>query len=133
MSKAPNAWLDRRIAAAGPYLTLCLSEEEYDAAMRHLRCKHYGPWISTPQASATTHHLSNPDGNLCAVVCLGDFAGRNPVEVAGLLVHEAVHVWQEYCDWHGEKAPGREQEAYAVQAVAQELMAEFARRRGGSA
>jgi hypothetical protein len=121
-------WLDRRIAAPGPYLTLCLSEAEYEAAMRDLKCKHYGAWISTPQASATTHHLSNHDGNLCAVVCMNDYAGRNPVEVAGLLVHEAVHVWQEYCDWYGEKTPGREQEAYAVQTIAQELMAEFARR-----
>jgi hypothetical protein len=121
-------WLDRRIAAPGPYLTLCLSEAEYEAAMRDLKCKHYGAWISTPQAPATTHHLSNHDGNLCAVVCMNDYAGRNPVEVAGLLVHEAVHVWQEYCDWYGEKTPGREQEAYAVQTIAQELMAEFARR-----
>jgi hypothetical protein len=33
-----------------------------------------------------------------------------------------------YCDFYGEKAPGREQEAYAVQSIAHELMAEFARR-----
>jgi hypothetical protein len=125
-----NKWLDRRIAAPGPYLTLCLTEQEYDAAMKALKVKHYGPWVSTPQASATTHNLSNPDGNLCCVICIGDYHGRNPVEVAGLLVHEAVHVWQEYCDWYGEKIPGREQEAYAVQAIAQELMAEFARRTG---
>jgi hypothetical protein len=123
-----NRWLDRRIAAPGPYLTLCLSEAEYEAAMRDLKCKHYGSWISTLQASATTHHLNNPDGNLCSVVCLNDYQGRNAIEVAGLLVHEAVHVWQEYCDWYGEKTPGREQEAYAVQSIAQELLAEFARR-----
>jgi len=125
-----NKWLDRRISAPGPYLTLCLSEKEYEGAMKTLKVKHYGPWISTLQASATTHHLSNEDGNLCAVVCLSDYAGRKPVEVAGLLVHEAVHVWQEYCDFYGEKFPGREQEAYAVQSLAQELMEEFARRNG---
>ena len=123
-----NKWLDRRIAAPGPYLTLCLSEEEYDGAMKTLKVKHYGPWISTPQASATSHHLSNADGNLCCVVCMNDYSSRTPVEVAGLLIHEAVHVWQEYCDWYGEKTPGREQEAYAVQSIAQELLAEFARR-----
>lgn len=121
-------WLDRRIAAPGPYLTLCLSEEEYDAALAHLKCKHYGPWISTPQASATTHHLNNPDGNLCCIVCLEDPSGRTPIEIAGLLVHEAVHIWQEYCLFYGEKSPGMEQEAYAVQSIAQELMAEYARR-----
>jgi len=128
MGKPQAKWLDRRIAAPGPYLTLCLSETEYEAAMAHLKCKHYGPWISTPQASATTHHLHNADGNLCSVVCLGNREGRNAIEIAGLLVHEAVHVWQEYADFYGEKTPGREQEAYAIQAIAQELMAEFARR-----
>jgi hypothetical protein len=97
--------------------------------MRRLKVRHCGPWISTPQASATAHHFSN-DGSLLCVVCLRDHEGRDPVEIAGLLVHEAVHAWQEWCDFYGEKTPGREQEAYAVQAIAQELMAEFARRMG---
>jgi hypothetical protein len=121
-------WLDRRIAAPGPYLTLCLSEEEYEKAMRELKVKHFGPWVSTPQASATTHFLSNADGNLCAVVCMREHEGRDPIEVAGLLTHEAVHIWQEYADFYGETVPGREQEAYAIQSIAQELLAEFARR-----
>ncbi len=62
------------------------------------------------------------------MVCLRETEGRKPVEVAGLLVHEAVHVWQAYADHIGEAQPGREQEAYAIQCIAQELMAEFARR-----
>jgi len=55
-----------------------------------------------------TTNLSNEDGSLCAVVCLSDYAGRKPVEVAGILVHEEAHVWQEYCDFYGEKFPGSE-------------------------
>lgn len=121
-------WLDRRVSAPGPYLALCLSEEEFEAAMGHLRVKNPNRWISTPQANATSHHLSNDDGSLACVVCIGEWKERNPIEVAGLLVHEAVHVWQEYCLFYGETNPGREQEAYGVQAIAQELMAEFARR-----
>ena len=120
-------WLNRRIAAPGPYLMLCLSEVEYEHAMAHLKCKHYGPWVSTPQADATAHHLNNADGSLCCVVCLRGHEGRNIIEVAGLLIHEAVHIWQEYCCFYGEETPGREQEAYAIQAIAQELMAEFSR------
>ena len=61
-------------------------------------------------------------------MCLEDWRGRHPVEVAGLLVHEAVHIWQQYADRIGEDEPGREQEAYAIQAISHELMAEFARR-----
>ena len=122
-----NRWLDRRIAAPGPYLTLCLSEVEFQQAMRVLGIKRYTEWIS-PNAEATTHVCTNKESRLCCIVCLNDFAGRDPVEVAGLLVHEAVHVWQEYAERIGEGRPGVEQEAYAVQAISQELMAEFARR-----
>lgn len=64
-------------------------------------------------------------------MCVRGWENRDPVEVAGLLIHEAVHIWQEWCEYYGEVAPGREQEAYAVQAIAQELMAEFARRVNG--
>ncbi len=60
-------------------------------------------------------------------MCVRAWEGRDPVEVAGLLVHEAVHVWQAYAQSIGERTPGEEQEAYAIQGIAQELMAEFAR------
>ena len=123
-------WLDRRIAAPGPYLALCLSEAEFRAAMKHLAPSGEVPrWIKTPTANATTHYLTNRDNKSCCLICLGDgWQGRNPVEVAGLLVHEAVHVWQGYCEHIGEHTPGTEQEAYGIQAIAQELFAEFARR-----
>jgi hypothetical protein len=120
-------WLDRRIATPGPYLALCLSQQEFDKAMAHLRIP-AGIRFVNDGAQATMHSATSPSGELVCVVCLSDWQGRNPVEVAGLLVHEAVHAWQEYADRIGEREPGREQEAYAVQSIAQELMAEFARR-----
>lgn len=119
-------WLDRRIAQPGPYLMLCLSEKEYLAVMKSIKCNHFDDWVS-PNADATAHHLTNAKG-VMSIVCLRGWVGRNPVEVAGMLVHEAVHVWQWYAEKMGERNPGSEQEAYAVQAIAQELMAEFARR-----
>ena len=127
MKKPTVKWLDRRISAPGPHLCLCLSDDEYQAAMRHLNVKQYGPWISTPQADATAHYLEAHHGQ-SVVVCLSNWHGKKPVEVAGLLVHEAVHAWQQWCDYYGEREPGREQEAYAIQGISQELLAEFARR-----
>ena len=118
-------WLDRRIAAPGPYLTLCLSESEFRETLRRLKPASIPRWT---ESDATTHHFEREDGNTCCVVCLRDHAKHSAVEVAGLLVHEAVHVWQQYCADIGEQRPGDEQEAYAVQSIAQELMAEFARR-----
>lgn len=118
-------WLDRRIACPGPYLALCLTQAQFDVVCKRLRIPPM-PYIKNDYSNATAHYISASRG-LTVVVCLRDFEGRNPIEVAGLLVHEAVHVWQEYASRIGEDHPGREQEAYAVQAISQELMAEFAR------
>jgi len=118
-------WLDRRIAAPGPYLALCLTEKRYMKAMKHCGIQNPASWLNTG-ADATTHTLTNPSGDLTCVICLraGD---HNPVEVAGLLVHEAVHVWQEYAQRIGERNPGSEQMAYGIQSISQELLAEYER------
>lgn len=118
-------WLDRRIAAPGPYLALCLNEDQFKAACKHIKCPPPS-FIANDWSNATAHYFDGKRGQT-VIVCLRDWEGRNPIEVAGLLVHEAVHVWQEYAERIGEREPGREQEAYAIQAIAQELMAEFAR------
>jgi hypothetical protein len=131
LKRARTKWLDRRIAAPGPYLCLCLSEPEFKAAVAHLKAPADLQWVSNPQSDATAHTFESP-GGLTVVVCLRRAEGRNPVEVAGLLVHEAVHAWQAYAEHIGERNPGIEQEAYAIQSIAQELMAEFARRMGAT-
>jgi len=127
VKKQSFKWLDRRISAPGPHLCLCLSEAEYKKAMKHLKIEDSPRWISNDHANATAHNIFSSRGLVC-VVCLGDCSGRNAIEIAGLLIHEAVHAWQEWCDYYGEKNPGSEQEAYAVQSIAQELLAEYARR-----
>ena len=120
-------WLSRRISAPGPYMCLCLSENEYHAAIKHLRITRSNPWINSPQAHATTH-IMECNNELTVIVCLNDYVERDPIEVAGLLIHEAVHVWQGWRDFYGEHRPAVEQEAYAIQASSQDLMAEFCRR-----
>lgn len=86
-------------------------------------------WVNSG-SDATMHTFDHEDGGAVCIVCLHEWQGRSPVEVAGLLIHEAVHIWQTYCDLIGERAPGREQEAYGIQAIAQELMAAFVRQSG---
>jgi hypothetical protein len=120
-------WLDRRIAAPGPYLALCLSDAEFRAAVAHLNAPEWPRWC---RKDAMTHTFDHEDGGICCIVCVKGWEGRDPIEIAGLLVHESVHVWQQYAESIGERYEGAEQEAYAVQSIAQELMAEFARRMG---
>lgn len=85
-----------------------------------------GTWCSA--AGGKTHYASNDKGEDVCIVCVRPGKRNTPIEIAGVLVHEAVHVWQRYCDGIGEKSPGLEQEAYGVQSIAQELMSEYARR-----
>ena len=124
-------WLDRRVAAPGSYLTLVMSQDEFDAALRHFKMPLGTPYLLNARADATAHFFDNQCDGGVAVVALGDTTGRSSVEIAGLLVHEAVHIWQAHRESIGETHPGREQEAYAVQSIAQELMSEYARRLEG--
>lgn len=120
-------WLDRRISAPAPFMCLCLSEKEYRQAMRYLRVDAVPPWLNK-NANATAHHVVSDKGP-ATVVCLGDYSNQNDIEIFGILIHEAVHVWQEWCIYYGEQNPGQEQEAYAIQSLSQTLITEFIERR----
>lgn len=118
-------WLDRRIAAPGPFLALALNQQQLASACRDLGMV-TPEFFDAPGSSGRTWVFDGKRGLAC-IVAIKDFEARTPIEIAGLLVHEAVHVWQQYADDIGERNPGSEQEAYAIQSIAQELMAEFAR------
>ncbi len=76
------------------------------------------PFLSIEGAAAQVDFYS--DGAY-AVVQLGDTSERKLIEVYGLLLHEAVHVWQKVKKLMGEKEPSSEFEAYSIQAIAQDL------------
>ena len=60
-----------------------------------------------------------------AIVQVGDIAERTSIEIHGLLLHEAVHIWQRVRQRMGETNPSTEFEAYSIQAIAQDLFAMF--------
>ncbi len=76
------------------------------------------PFLSNEGAAAQVNYYS--DGAY-AVVQLGDTSERKLIEIYGLLLHEAVHVWQKVKKLMGEKEPSSEFEAYSIQAIAQDL------------
>lgn len=79
---------------------------------------HVDQFLSVEGAAAQVDFYS--DGAY-AVVQLGETSERNLIEVYGLLLHEAVHVWQKVKKLMGEKEPSSEFEAYSIQAIAQDL------------
>lgn len=72
---------------------------------------------------------SNADANVtfytrggeCAAIVYIKKNDRSVIENYGLLVHEAMHIWQEVKLLMGEEKPSSEFEAYSIQAIAQDL------------
>jgi hypothetical protein len=115
-------WLERRIAHPGPYLTLCINEEQFNKALKDCGVKASIPWIGNDHSDACVHHLNNQSNEAVCIVCIRSKPKATAIEVAGLIVHESVHVWQSYCESIGESDPGCEQEAYGIQGISQTLL-----------
>ncbi|HEE6574468.1 UNVERIFIED_CONTAM: hypothetical protein KWE62_17950 [Acinetobacter baumannii] len=60
-----------------------------------------------------------------AIVQIGDTEDKDQIQVYGLLLHEAVHIWQIVKRRMGERDPSVEFEAYSIQAIAQDLFEMF--------
>lgn len=119
-------WLDRDIAPQGPNMILCLTAEDLKEVCDTLPDLGVLEWPT--RSDARVYHVSAPDREELEIVCVSRWQGRDPIVVAGLLVHEAVRIWQAYKRSIGEDAPGDEQEAYGIQYISQTLMEEFSRR-----
>lgn len=116
------AWLDQCMVH-GHNLALVLNEQEY---LREMRAKNVDysqmrPWVCEG-ATATTHVLTRPDYGVACIVCMREQEGATGIEIAALLVHEAVHVFQAWCDVMGEHKPSAEFQAYSIQSISERLM-----------
>ena len=80
-------------------------------------------------SDASTHFLEAPNKMNAAIVTLFDHKPEREL-IYALLVHEAVHIWQEIKKLIGEEHPSKEFEAYSMQAITQELFVEYQRQVG---
>ena len=111
-------------------MTLCLSEAQYLKAVNQLKVPYPNRWLDD-ESTACVHHLKKSDNCSCCIVCLRIVEGQDPVEVAGTLVHEAVHVWQRYKEIIGEAgSAGKEIEAFAIETISVRLMASYRKQIG---
>ena len=123
-------WLDRTLFVNSSHYTLCTTKKQFRQALKHFRVpkNEQPPFVSDAFCNATTHFLENvPNQKKAAIVCIADYADKTPAQIAGLLCHEAVHIWQQTCADLGESSPSAELEAYAIQNLTQALIEEFER------
>ncbi|MFA7308194.1 MAG: hypothetical protein WC026_16150 [Hyphomicrobium sp.] len=97
---------------------LCPSEAAWKREMKRLGL----PNEPYPTTDGRCVFLDNKNGKLCAIVVINHRKGRTATEVLGLIIHEATHIWQAIREDIGETAPGKEMEAYAMQAISQGLI-----------
>lgn len=118
-------WCDRELIRSPLYIGLCLSEKRFAKEMKRLSIENPPSFLKTSHANATAHFFIK-DGKETVIVTMGKHKGQDPICVAGLLVHEAVHIWQAIKDNIGEQSPSIEFEAYSIQAISQQLMSAYA-------
>ena len=115
-------WLNPTLLTCD-HVGICFSEQDFYRELRRMKVPqhNWGSWL-TEGALATTHHLTSGKGNRASIVCIPVRPEEEGVAMATLLVHEAVHVVQEYFEWIGEAQVGKETQAYAIQNISAQLM-----------
>lgn len=124
--KSKVTWCDTTLVKTPIHYGLCLRESDFHAELRRMGVPrdHWPPFIRTAHADATAHHFeSTSEYRDATIVCVDMERAkkRDPLEVVGLLVHEAMHIWQRIREHIGETNPSSEFEAYSVQWIVQEL------------
>ena len=103
------------------------SEKAWNAEVKRL-----GANEPYPDSDGRCTTLQNKEtGQLACLVTISEkMDGRDPMGVIGLIVHEAVHVFQSLREDIGEDRPSEEFEAYSIQNISLNLIDAYARTRG---
>ena len=124
MKKKVN-WCNRSMFQ-GPYYCLVTTpelfkKELFKKELRRIGVKGELEYAATPTANATCYEFEHK-GKQCFIVTIKGWEGVDPLEIAGLIVHEATHIKQHIMRIIGEKNPSDEFEAYMMQNIAANLM-----------
>ena len=128
LMKPKVQWLDRTLVNSPHYLTLCTTPQLFKAALKDLGIakEHRPDFVKNWHSSATAHYFENhEDMKLTVIVCIRGYEDKSPSQIAALICHEAVHVWQQIRQALGEDNPSPEFEAYSIQSIMQSLLEEF--------
>lgn len=120
------------LLSVGLVVALFTKREQYKTAMHEIgiREENWHTWPDAGGAWVAQYIDGEHRPGKHVVCCIGDTANSDGIDIASVLCHEAVHVWQAYADHIGERRPGDEQIAYAIQSISEFLMREFVRLNG---
>lgn len=124
-------WLDRTLLVSPICFGLCKDEESFKKELKRLgiKKKDRPDFMKNGHSDATAHFFdTSNNASHCCIVCVPNNKKATKVQIYALLVHEAVHIWQHIKENIGERWPGAEQEAYAIQNISQELFMAYNRK-----
>ncbi len=116
-------WCDRSMFQ-GPYYCLVTTPKLFRKELKRLGVPNDLAFTANESSNATCYEFEK-DGKTSFIVTIKGWKGADPIEVAGLLVHEATHIKQHVMRIIGEKNPSSEFEAYMMQNIAGNLMQAF--------
>jgi len=119
-------WMDRGLSVAPIQYALCTSQKAFDKELKRLN-ETPTPYLLDGALGATHFFNMGEPLTQIIIVCVPLDPNTTAREMYTVLIHEAVHVWQEIQTVIGEEKPGKEQEAYGIETIAYRLMAAYDR------
>jgi hypothetical protein len=117
---AKRNWVDRALIVCPFYIGLCTSKKEFRSVCKDLKVTE-PPEFLNRHADAMVHFFERKS-KLAAVVCIRRRKDRTRPQMDAMLVHEAVHIWQQTVKELKEHDPSDEFEAYSIQTISQRLI-----------
>lgn len=129
-------WCGRCLMFSPYYYALCTSPQAFQRELRSLGITEKALFLRDKNSGATTHYFEGNvkgRGRYCAIVCIYPPALTKftSIDIAAMLVHEAMHIWRLIRENLGEDSPSTELEAYAMQNISSELMYAYAQQTKG--
>lgn len=121
-------WLNRELMHC-PKLCLVLTEEAYLKALRSVgvAVSSRGHWLAGNAEGGCMTSCKDSGGRTVCIVAIRPGPEQNWVEIFAMIAHEAVHVFQRYCEDIGEAQPSMEFEAYSIEKLTIRLVYEYCR------
>lgn len=120
-------WLKRSILDT-PYLTLCLTKQQFDGVCKRLQLSTpYPEWMSE-DADAMCHTImkQSTSAPVC-IVCLDQSQKMQLSSIVALFAHESYHVWHVTQRQYNSGEEGEEIVATAVQQITARLVRDWLR------
>lgn len=119
-------WCARMLVKAPIAYGLCMSQEMFDDILDQMEMVSE-PYIEKENFAQV--HFIRGKVRTRIVVCIRK-TRKSREFIYAALVHEAVHVWQEFQRFLGEEKTGDEQEAYCIETISYNLMRSYKKQVG---